>query len=353
MKNPLLMIGALVCAAPALGGTLDCRLEWNQLANVSETALSNLPLATDHFLQEYRTAVPASAVPAGEKLSFIGVEGRDVYNPTAPFRSSFGGKSVEVIAGRVESRDSEASEAVFFEKVGDLWQPLKGAPTFKLQDPFVARVGEDLVVGGVETFPKDGGGLGYRTVFYRGKSLSDLKPFAKGPEGMKDIRLLPLPSGKLLILSRPQGAVGGRGKIAMTTVGDLSGLTPENILKATVYRDLFTSEEWGGANELHLLKNGKVGVLGHIAKFDAEGNRHYYPMAFAIDPATGNRSPMKILLERSRLPAGAAKRPDLQDVLFSGGLVRLPGGKAQLYVGAGDAEVYRADIADPFSELEK
>ena len=294
----------------------------------------------------------AAVRPSAQKLIFVGVGARDVYNPTAPFMAKFRGQDIQILAARVEPRLSEASEAMFFERVGERWRPLAGAPVLKLQDPFVSRVGRDLMVGGVETFPKEGGGLGYRTVFYRGKDLADLKPFAHGPDGMKDIRLIPLPTGNILVLTRPQGKVGGRGKIAMTMIDDLESLGPDSINRATVYEGLFTSEEWGGANELHLLKNGLIGVLGHIARFDGGGNRHYYPMAFAVDPATGLRWPMRILLERSHLPRGDSKRPDLEDVLFSGGLVRGEGGTAELYVGAGDAEVYRVTIPDPFSDFE-
>lgn len=290
--------------------------------------------------------------PAAQRLAFVGVGGRDVYNPTAPFKARFRGREIEVLAARVEPRLSDASEVMFFERVGERWRPLAGAPVLKLQDPFFSRVGRDLIVGGVETFPKEGGGLGYRTIFYRGKDLADLNPFARGPDGMKDIRLIPLPNGKIFALTRPQGKVGGRGKIAVTMIDDLGSLGPAAINRAMVYEDLFTSEEWGGANELHLLKNGLVGVLGHIARLDGQGNRHYYPMAFAVDPATGRRWPMRILLQRSQIPPGASKRPDLEDVLFSGGLVRGEDGTAELYVGAGDAEVYRVTIPDPFAEFE-
>lgn len=297
-------------------------------------------------------SVPEGAVPAAERLVFSGVGPRDVYNPTAPFLARLAGRQVEVLAARVEARQSEASEAVFFERAGAGWRPLAKAPVFKLQDPFFARFGDELIVGGVETFPREGGGLGYRTVFYRGKDLSELKPFARGPDGMKDIRLIALPSGKILVLTRPQGKVGGRGKIAVTTIEDLAALGGEAIEKASVLEDLFAPEEWGGANELHLLKNGLIGVLGHVASFDEKGDRHYYPMVFAVDPATGRRSPMRVLLKRAQLPAGASKRPDLADVLFSGGLVRRADGTAELYVGAGDAEVYRVTIPDPFAEYE-
>ena len=69
------------------------------------------------------------------------------------------------------------------------------------------------------------------------------------------------------------------------------------------------SLRWGGVNEVHLLKGGlALGALGHIACFDDEGNRHYYPMTFALDPDTGRQvSPMKIIAARRYLAPGAAK----------------------------------------------
>ncbi len=307
---------------------------------------AGVPVAA--LLTDHRAA---AADANGKKILFRGTGGRDFYNPTAPFHVMFDGRAVKVMAGRVEARDSEASEVVFFEKKREGWRPLPGAPVLALQDPFTTTIDGELIFGGVETFPQDGG-LGYRTVFYRGRSLETLTRFAQGPDGMKDIRILKLPEGKFLVVTRPQGAVGGRGKIAVTTIDGLAALNPAAIERAVLVDGLFADGEWGGANELHALRNGLVGVLGHVARFDEQGNRHYYPMAFAFDPATGRRTPMKLLLERARLPAGASKRPDLEDVLFSGGLIRGKGGRASLFVGAGDAEAYRVEIADPFNGLD-
>lgn len=301
------------------------------------------------LLAENRTQPNAlKRPPDGKKLRFTGIGARDVYNPTAPFKMMVRGRATEILAARVEPRNSETSAVVFFEKSKGRWRPLEGAPQFQLQDPFFSQIGGELVFGGVETFPKDGGGLGYRTIFYRGHTLSELKPFTRGPEGMKDIRLASLPDGRLLVLTRPQGVIGGRGQIAMTVLAGLASLGPEAIAGAKVIEGLFAADEWGGANELHLLRDGRVGVLGHIARFDENGNRHYYPIAFTIDPATGQHTALKILLERAQLPPGASKRPDLEDVLFSGGLVRGRDGAAVLYLGAGDAEAYRVTIPDPF-----
>jgi len=45
---------------------------------------------------------------------------------------------------------------------------------------------------------------------------------------------------------------------------------------------------------------------------------------------------------------GESKRPDLMDVVFSGGLVRDGQGKARLYAGISDAEAQVMTIDDPF-----
>ena len=61
---------------------------------------------------------------------------------------------------------------------------------------------------------------------------------------------------------------------------------------------------------------------------------------------------MKIIAVRSDFPEGPAKRPDLVDVIFSGGLIRKDHGLADLYVGASDKEAYCIEITDPFIEIE-
>ncbi|MNW62547.1 hypothetical protein D3C74_406880 [compost metagenome] len=158
--------------------------------------------------------------------------------------------------------------------------------------------------------------------------------------------------GSIGIFTRPQGKKGGRGKIGFAKVGRLEDLSIEVVQEAPLL-DQFLDEEWGGCNEIHLLANGKLGVLGHIARFDEQGDRHYYPMAFCYDPVTGQYSDMQIIAERSDFLPGPSKRPDLADVVFSGGLVRKGGGKANLYAGISDAEAQKLEIDDPFAELEK
>lgn len=300
-----------------------------------------------NLLQEFKQqAQPRHA----EKLRFIGVGDKDVYNISAPFED----EGQLVIAGRVESRDSEHSEVHFFVEQNGEWAPRKGAPVFKLQDPFFTKIAGELVLGGVEIFPHPTleNSLSWRTVFLKGDKIASLTEFAQGPDGMKDLRLIELKDGSIGMLTRPQGEKGGRGKIGFRRLPSLEQLTIEEIEKTPLLENQFIDEEWGGANEAHLLANGLIGVLGHIANFDDEGNRHYYPMVFAIDPETGDCSDIKLIATRSNFLEGPAKRPDLIDVVFSGGLVRKQDGTADLYAGISDADAQKITIEDPFLDYE-
>jgi Protein of unknown function (DUF1861) len=286
-----------------------------------------------------------------EKLTFTGVGERDVYNITAPFED----EGELVIAGRVEARDTEHSEVYFFVNRDGVWTPREGAPIFELQDPFVTRIAGDLVLGGVEIFPHpvNEGALGWRTVFYKGSSIEMLKQFFKGPDGMKDLRLTELKDGSVAVLTRPQGEKGGRGKIGFARIRSLENLTLDVIEEAPLLEGQFAEGEWGGANELHILSKGLIGVLGHIASFDEEGNRHYYPMVFALNPETGEHTEIQLIAIRDDFLAGVSKRPDLVDVVFSGGLVRKEDGTADFYAGISDAEAHKITIKDPFDQFEK
>jgi hypothetical protein len=300
----------------------------------------------EQLLNEF-TAKPTNP----EKISFTGIGDKDVYNITAPFEDA--GKLV--IAGRTESRDSEHSNVHFFVERNGEWVPRENSPVLELQDPFFTKIAGELVLGGVQIFPHPmkEGALGWRTVFYKGSSVNNLKEFAKGPDGMKDLRLVELKDGNIGVLTRPQGEKGGRGKIGWTRISSLEDLTIGVINDAPLLEGQFIDEQWGGANEPHLLANGLVGILGHIASFDQEGNRHYYPMAFVLDPKTAEVSDIQLIAARSYFLPGPAKRPDLEDVVFSGGLVRNPSdGKAVLYAGVSDAEAQKILIDDPFLPFE-
>lgn len=276
-------------------------------------------------------------------------EKKDIYNITSPFASD--GKVW--IAGRVEARDNEYSRIGFFEERDGEWVEAETEP-IHLQDPFVTRISGELILGGVEIFDdeENPGRLNYRTVFYKGNGIWNMVRFAAGPDRMKDIRLCEMEDGKILVFTRPQGVKGSRGKIGWCLIDGLEELTPEKLNQSVLMEDQFILKEWGGANQLHRISGKKIGVLSHIARFDEEGNRHYYATAFCFDPETGEYGPMKMIAQRKHFQPGPSKRPDLEDVIFSGGLLRLGNGKAELYCGVGDAEGQKAMIDDPFDEYE-
>src|SRR3990167_1537500 len=257
---------------------------------------------------------------SGKKLRFLGVNENDVYNISAPFRIG----NTTVIAGRVEAREAWAdSHIVFFEEEKGVWIPVKDAPTLRLEDGFVTHIGDETIFGGVEVYPNsaeiDSHGVGYRTVFYRGHNLQSLQKFAVGPDMMKDIRLIPLANGRVGVFTRPQGGHNGRGRIGYVELQGLEDLNAQNILSAKIIENQFDDEEWGGANELHPLPDGKIGVIGHIAYQDAQDGKHYYAMWFVYDPETHSASPVEIIATRENFPAGDEKTPKLSDIVFPGG----------------------------------
>jgi hypothetical protein len=222
-----------------------------------------------------------------------------------------------------------------------------------MQDPLIAKYGHGYVLGGVKvSAPEDTqSDIQYRTEFLLSADLEKFTKFAEGPLRMKDIRILPLTESdedEIAVFTRPQGEVGGRGKIGFAKVSGLHALTTMDFLKAKIIEGQFKEEEWGGVNELHLLEDGRIGVLGHIAYFDEENKKHYYAMSFIFDPQTEVATPLRVIATRKNFPSGPAKRPELDDIIFPGGLIRNQDGTAMLYVGLSDTSAGQLTIPDPF-----
>ena len=304
----------------------------------------------------------------GEKLHFAGVGDKAVYNPSAPFTIGSGASAREIIAARVESTHLETdSEVVFFEKVGATWLPAPGLfRGLHLQDPCVTVIDGKLIVGGVRVFEKpklaDGrdGGLGWETVFYRshdglhsfesdqtGKPV----PILTGPLGMKDIRLKQLRDGRIAVFTRPQGdlalglgAAGTHGSVGFTVVSNLRRVTADVIAKAPLIEAQFPADQWWGVNEAHQLADGTLAVFGHAAmRFPAPPGggdpRGYYALEFRLNTETRRVTDMKMLAERKDFAPGPSKRPELANIIFTGGIRH-----GVLYVGAGDQEAHARPV---------
>lgn len=297
----------------------------------------------DALLAAHRASGPAPT--AARRLRFAGVGHRDVYNVSAPFAGPDG---TVLLAGRVEDRADERSETVLFTRDDSgTWVPAPGTARPALQDPFTFSHRGVTHLGGVEVveaaLPDGAPTLRYRTVVLE---LADparpVRAFT-GPWGMKDLRFADLPDGRLAVLTRPQGAADGRGRVGVTVVPSLAALTVADVHAAPRLTHLFLPEEWGGVNQASPLPDGTLGLLGHVARFDDAGHRHYYPIAWTLDPVTRRYTPPRMLFERRDLPAGPAKRPDLVDVVFPGALVHRAGG-VTVFCGVGDAEAYEVDL---------
>ena len=283
------------------------------------------------------------------KLNF-NIEGKDVYNITAPF--DFNGETL--IAGRVESRESQISKVQFFKEDEDSWSRVYQNISFQnLQDPFVHIIDDELILGGVLTISDPLNKeliISWITVFYRGKTIEDLTYFTSGPLRMKDIRIVKLANKKIGIFTRPQGNQYFMGRIGYIEIDSIDSLNGQIICRAKIFDSHFADGEWGGVNEVHLLGKENLGILGHIAYWDNDKTRHYFAMAFIFNPETGFHTAPRIIGRRSDLEPGEYKSEKLRDVLFSGGLKRLKNNKSIIYMGVSDCEAHWLKINDPFDQ---
>lgn len=291
---------------------------------------------------------PKTEIIISEKLRFNGISGKDVYNISKKFTIN----NQEYLFGRVEPRNSsELSKVLFFKRNGEIWTPEENfKPLENSEDPFISKINDKLILGCVEVIkmtkshefdPKNT--LNYRTVLYEISDLKKPKKIFEGPWKMKDIRFIELPDKRIAIFSRPQGNKAGRGKIGFTIINSLEELKYSD-LEEVSFLPYFNDEEWGGANEVHLLNNGNLFVLGHIAKRNFDNSLSYYPMYFTINPETKEHSEIKILFQRKDLQEGQSKNEKLKDVIFPGGLNINDDRTIDIYIGAGDAEAYKIKI---------
>lgn len=318
------------------------------------------PQSCSELLKEFKQREKKEKMPLGEKLEFRGVGDKDVYNITAPFEVD----GITYILARVESRDSQTdTESMFFVKEGDYWIPDKNKPIFTMQDPFFTKIDDEIIVGGVETFPdpnsEDTDKLAWKTIFYKGKNLNDLEKFAEGPERMKGIRIIKLPNGKIGVFTRPgyiysreEDGIGGKiGYIEIDSIDELNN--KEIINKAKIIEGLFTEEEWGGVSELYLLDDdNKIGVLGHIACFEnkKEKNKCYYGMTFSFDLESEQASGEKIISTAECFGKGEAKREGLRNVFYPGGL-KIENNEVILYGGLRDAGAGKKKVGNSLKDL--
>ena len=227
------------------------------------------------------------------RLTFTGIDGFTVYNCSIPF--TWDGK--DYIYGRVEKRDQWARSWVrLFEKTGkDQYTLVPGHMIYQLEDPYIADIQGEFVLGGTHVVKKSGKIDTLYGYFYRGTHIDDLEYFTTGPRGMKDIRLVDRKDGTIGVFSRPRNEAvkakyGSESMIGFTTIRSLDELTDEVIENATPIEGIFANGEWGGCNQVYLLAGGRLGIIGHQSYTQPqEGGVDlavYLNIAFEFDPET-------------------------------------------------------------------
>lgn len=287
-------------------------------------------------------------------LTFLGVDGYDVYNTSIPF--SWKGR--QYLFGRVERRTEWARSWVrLFEGTGkDEWTLVGEAPWYQLEDPYISLIHDTVVLGGTHVRYNQSEILTYYGYFYKGKEIQDLYYYTTGPDYMKDIRLVELSNGKIGVFSRPRSEeilkkYRSESMIGFTVIESLEELSAEVIEQAPYIENVFGEGEWGGCNQCYLLESGRIGVIGHKCYKDEEhGQSVYFNTAFVFDSETRQITDEKIIGTRSCYPAGPAKKDNLQDCAFSSGIVMRDDGLVDLYSGIGDCKEGRIAIEYPFAQ---
>ncbi len=286
-------------------------------------------------------------------LSFSGVDGFDVYNPSIPFEVD--GK--EYLFGRVERRLKWAnSRTILFERVsGDHWRMAPEALGYPLEDPFISFIQGEVLLGGTHVRYQAGDIDTYHCYFYRGNQPKELDPFTCGPNYMKDIRLVDLGSRGIGVFSRPRSKAvlaryGTESVVGFRVISSLEELTAARIRNAPIISGLFQAGEWGGCNQALALDSGLIGCIGHQCFLKAKDEPVYVNTAFVLDPDSRRVLDSKVIGCRSCYPEGDAKLATLKDVAFTSGIVPAGDGLVNLYSGLGDCMAGRITIENPFSE---
>lgn len=181
-----------------------------------------------------------------------------------------------------------------------------------------------------------------RTVFYMGTSLDNLMEIGRGPEWMKDIRVVQDPATRELhFIGRPDNvdlenpAVAHRA-LTIASSGDIRNLNDaviqENLRSNFIDRSLYAAHEWGGANDGFMYDSRHLVLLSHRAENRGEnGERklHYRAELNIYDIESKQITSIPLVMpeqvyasvEAGSVTAKEDSNTDLKNVVFPGGVV--------------------------------
>lgn len=298
----------------------------------------------------------------------------DWYNPTQPFVDC----GDRIMAVRFEPRDSELSLVGFIKEDSQSGEYSfdRTRPIIDMaQDPSVTLDDKGNSVLGVVRIHanEDGKITNYYTEQFRGPDVRNMKAFQtlRG----KDNRVVQIP-GRVRGFFRPQGEVGGSGKLAFRDYPDWESYLNDVNFRPLTDSDLLTTnyqdDNHGGPN--FPLPDGQI--YGHIAEkeYDEYGRvvrLHYYvtwmltdlrtgQLLYQEDPETGNLTPLiKVVADRldyvdasEEIPDKDSENPQKQhDVVFTGGIEKLPDGRVIITNGISDTRSGVKEIDDPMLDV--
>ncbi|HSX07123.1 MAG TPA: DUF1861 family protein [Candidatus Saccharimonadia bacterium] len=307
-------------------------------------------------------------IKPGKIITIQGSGTKDGYNPTL-YEDDRGA----ILAFRYEDRASNSANPVSYRPSIAFARPMQRGgwhlakdlePFSMMEDPFLFYVNAEgsrqVIFGGVWVRGMHGT-IVPRTEFYRGNSLETLEhiPFAV-IDNMKDVRLLQLPDGRLLICRRPWGDKYMRGRIALHVINSLDDLVDIDKVELPLLALLDSCGEeldWVGVNNMYMLTDAAgeicVGLLGHVALQDQEGNLHYAACTYRISledllSKQVHKICPQIIATRGCFEEGPAKNATLHDIVFPGSLQHLDGDRYRLWAGLSDARIGCVEIDDPF-----
>ncbi len=289
-----------------------------------------------------------SESPKGEILKIEKISNHNIYNCSRPFKI---GNQLFILA-RIENIKTFTSQIGLFVVENNIlkridWQIYP--PDLELEDPFITFINDEIIFGAVQVLDKASDNeWTIKTIFYKGKDIFNLEKFAEGPSMMKDIRLVDLHNGKIGVFTRPKGGQFLNGRICYVEINDLEELNLyQTYDNAKLINLPISDKEWVGANDIYYFGDKKLGVLGHLARFDDNINLIYSAISFNFNPNEFSVDNFKIIARRRDFPYGNTKNDKTKDVVFPGGLV-FQNDDVYLYCGLSDAEIGRIRINNPF-----
>lgn len=317
---------------------------------------------------------------AGEEIKdFIG------YNPSQPIydvRYADSGKPYFILRVRMEKREDERYSRVVpfradspFSTVWDLIEnDGSELPEITGQDPSVTIINEQLFVSIVKVVPKPApegseldSDLDWWQEFSTGPDINHLTYFSSGPLGMKNVTPVQMPTGEIVTFTRPQKigneTLGGHGQIGEITTGSIEAIRDPNILQnAPIINTQFEpGVEWGAIKGGKPLTDGRIGVFGHISRYDTQNPRYknsdrkpkiYSTIVGKYNRKTRKIEEIKIVAMADEFVGVVAKSEYEEDVTYTTVMTDPDeNGDVIIMQGVGDSETWIKRIPDPFAGL--